>query len=199
MFLLVITGFLGTGKTTFMVKLAGKAMSEGLKVALVVNEIGEIGIDDKFMTQCGFNVWEVLGGCICCTLAGELVQTLDNLSEEYSPDVVIVEPSGAADPRTLVHALALSSRPYLKTRRHIALLDPLRMDMLMEVLEPLVISAVQQADLVLINKADVASAQEIERTRQIASQANPQARIFVMCAKDDLDRDLWSEIRSCLT
>lgn len=199
MVLLVITGFLGTGKTTFMVKLAQKAMSEGLKVALVVNEIGEIGIDDKFMTQRGFNVWEVLGGCICCTLAGELIQTLDNLDGEYKPDVVIVEPSGAADPRSLVHALTLSCPPYLKTRRHIALLDPLRMDMLMEVLEPLVMSAVRQADLVLINKADVASAQEMERTRQIAAQANPQARIFAVCAKDDLDQSLWSEIWSCLT
>jgi G3E family GTPase len=73
------------------------------------------------------------------------------------------------------------------------------MDMLMEVLEPLVMSAVRQADLVLINKADVASAQEMERTRQIAAQANPQAKIFAVCARDDLDQNLWSEIWSCLT
>ena len=100
MHLIVITGFLGTGKTTFIVKLVTAVMQKGLKVAIVVNEIGQIGIDDQFMKRLGFSVWEVLGGCICCTLAGDLVRTLQELEGNYAPDVVIVEPSGAADPET---------------------------------------------------------------------------------------------------
>lgn len=197
--LIVITGFLGSGKTTFVVKLVKVAMQRGLKVAVVVNEIGEIGIDDQFMKQIGFNVWEVLGGCICCTLTGDLVRTLQELQGNYAPDVVIVEPSGAADPSNLFSALKRGRIESITTVRQIALLDPLRMDMLMTVLEPLVTSTLKQADLILINKADVASPDQIEQTRRVAADTNPTAGIIVISAKNDLEPRVLSEISSCLT
>jgi G3E family GTPase len=199
MHLLVITGFLGSGKTTFIVKLVKAAMQKGLKVAVVVNEIGEIGIDDQFMKKLGFNVWEVLGGCICCTLAGDLVRTLQELQGNYAPYVVIVEPSGAADPSNLFGALSTSRIESLTSARQIALLDPLRMDMLMTVLEPLVTSAMRQADLILINKADIASPEQIEQTRRVAADTNPAPGVMVISAKDDLEPRVLSEILSWLT
>ena len=197
MHLLVITGFLGSGKTTFIVKLVKIAMGKGLKVAIIVNEIGEIGIDDQFMKKLGFNVWEILGGCVCCTLVGDLVQTLQKLQTEYSPDVVIVEPSGAADPRNILSALSLNRIESLKSKRQIALLDPLRMDMLMAVLEPLMISTIKQADLILINKVDAASPEQVEQTRRVAAETNPEGRIMVISAKNDLEPHVWSEISPC--
>ena len=199
MHLLVITGFLGSGKTTFIVKLVKIAMEKGLKVAIIVNEIGETGIDDQFMKKLGFNVWEILGGCICCTLAGDLVRTLQELQGNYAPDVVIVEPSGAADPGNLFGALGTSRIESLTSERKIALLDPLRMDMLMAVLEPLMISTIRQADLILINKADLASPEQIEQTRRVAAEANPVSGIMVISAKNDLEPRVLSEILSCLT
>lgn len=197
--LIVITGFLGSGKTTFVVKLVKVAMQRALKVAVVVNEIGEIGIDDQFMKQIGLNVWEVLGGCICCTLAGDLVRTLQELQGNYAPDVVIVEPSGAADPSNLFSALKRGRIESITAVRQIALLDPLRMDMLMTVLEPLVTSTLKQADLILINKADIASPDQIEQTRRVAADTNPAAGIIVISAKNDLEPRVLSEISSCLT
>lgn len=199
MHLIVITGFLGTGKTTFIVKLVTAVMQKGLKVAIVVNEIGQIGIDDQFMKRLGFSVWEVLGGCICCTLAGDLVRTLQELEGNYAPDVVIVEPSGAADPRNLFGPLGTTRIQFLTSTRRIALLDPLRMDMLMTVLEPLVTSAMRQADLILINKADMASPEQIEWTRSVAADTNPAPGIMVISAKDDLEPHVLSEILSWLT
>ena len=71
----------------------------------MVNEIGEIGIDNQFMRQLDLDVWELFNGCICCTLTADLVTTLQRLDAAYAPDLVIVEPAGAADPKNLLRAL----------------------------------------------------------------------------------------------
>ena len=92
--LFLFTGFLGSGKTTLIIKAARYAAEQGKKVAVLVNEIGELGIDDQLMKKLGMNVWELLNGCICCTLSADLVSTLHQLSTEYRPDIVMIEPSG---------------------------------------------------------------------------------------------------------
>jgi G3E family GTPase len=196
MLLLALTGFLGSGKTTFAVKLVKAALKKDLKVAVIVNEIGEVGIDDQFMKRLGFNVWEILGGCICCTLTANLVQTLEELHAAYSPDLVIVEPSGAADPRGIFSVFAHARISSLSRRRQIAILDPLRMEMLIAVIEPLVTSTIEQADLILISKADLASVEQIEHTRRIAEGINSSAQIAVSGAGEDAE--ILSEILSWL-
>jgi uroporphyrinogen-III decarboxylase len=77
--LLLFTGFLGSGKTTLVIRLARFAVEHGQKVAILVNEIGEVGIDNQLMRRLDLNVWELLGGCICCTLSADLVSTLQEL------------------------------------------------------------------------------------------------------------------------
>ena len=116
MHLLLVTGFLGSGKTTLIVPLAKSVVQSKRRVAILVNEIGEIGIDNQLMRQLDLNVWELLAGCICCTLSSDLVTTLQKLDADYAPtygvpDLVIVEPSGAADPRNVLTAL-----PYYRGR-----------------------------------------------------------------------------------
>jgi G3E family GTPase len=111
MHLLLVTGFLGSGKTTLIIPLAQSVVQLKRRVAILVNEIGEIGIDNQLMRQLDLNVWELLAGCICCTLSGDLVATLQKLDADYAPDLVIVEPSGAADPRNVLTAL-----PYYRGR-----------------------------------------------------------------------------------
>ena len=108
-YLLVMAGFLGSGKTTAIIGLANAIRKHGLKLAIVVNEIGEIGIDDQVFRQLDFDVWELLSGCICCSLTGDLLQTLNKLDSQYDIDLVIVEPSGAANPRQLIATLGMQS------------------------------------------------------------------------------------------
>ena len=145
MHLLLVTGFLGSGKTTLI--LSWPALrARRPPVAIIVNEIGEIGIDNQLMRQLDLDVWELFNGCICCTLTADLVTTLQKLDADYAPDLVIVEPSGAADPRNLLNAL-----PYYRGRpldgiRWVTVLDPLRLPMLLEVLEPLITAGIRQAD-----------------------------------------------------
>jgi G3E family GTPase len=187
---LIITGFLGSGKTTLVRRLAELANKKGQKVAILVNEIGDIGIDDQFMRRLGLNVWELLGGCICCSLAGDLPGTLLKVQEDFSPDLILVEPTGAADPRNLTKALdGYHGRPW-KSLIRAALLDPLRIEMLMEVVTPLITATAQQADLILITKADKASEGELAYALEVARDINPEAPLHKISAK----RGISSEV-----
>lgn len=176
MHLLLTSGFLGSGKTTLVIKLAQTVVARGRRAAILVNEIGEIGIDDQLMRQLELNVWELLNGCICCTLSADLVSTLEQLDTAYFLDLVIVEPSGAADPRSILKALPYYHGTPLESIRTISILDPLRLEMLFEVMTPLIISQIQYADLVLVSKCDLAKPAEIEYAHKIAQEHNPAAR-----------------------
>ena len=181
--LLLFSGFLGSGKTTAIIGLAKTAAASGRKVAFVVNEIGEIGIDNQLMRQLGLNVWELVAGCICCTISGDLIETLEKLDADYGPDLVIVEASGAADPERVLAMLPHYHGRSLSSVRTATLVDPLRLPMLMEVLTPLITSQIEHADVVIVSKADMATADEIEFARKTVGTINPQASIVVAGAQ----------------
>ncbi len=192
--LLLITGFLGSGKTTLIIKLAQAATERAKRVAIVVNEIGEIGIDDRLMRQLDLNVWELVNGCICCTLAGDLVTTLQKLDADYAPDLVMVEPSGAADPKNILSALPYYRGRPLDGLYTATIVDPLRVEMLVEVLTPLITSQIRHADLILISKRDLASPAEIAAARQAAQEHNPAAKVMTIDAQHHLEPEVIAEL-----
>lgn len=199
MHLLLVTGFLGSGKTTLILGLAQAAIQRGQCVAILVNEIGEVGIDDQLLRQLDYNVWELLNGCICCTLSADLVSTLEKLDADYAPDLTIVEPSGAADPRSILAALPYYHGRPLQDIRTVAVLDPLRLAVLMEVLTPLITSQIQRADLILISKADLAAPQEVAFAEQTARALNPQARILAIDRQSGRAPQLLNEVAPWLS
>ena len=192
--LLLITGFLGSGKTTLIIKLAQAATERAKRVAIVVNEIGEIGIDDRLMRQLDLNVWELVNGCICCTLSGDLVTTLQKLDADYAPDLVMVEPSGAADPKNILSALPYYRGGSLEGLYTATIVDPLRVEMLVEVLTPLITSQIRHADLILISKRDLASPAEIAAARQAAQEHNPAAKVMTIDAQHSLEPEVIAEL-----
>lgn len=191
--LLLFSGFLGSGKTTLVIKLAQFAVEKGKKVAILVNEIGEVGIDNQLMRQLDMNVWELLNGCICCTLSADLVDTLQKLDSDYSPDLVIVEPSGAAEPRSILQALPYYKGSPLESLQTISILDPQRLEILIEVMTPLIVSQIQHADLVLVSKCDLAKKEEIEFAHQVAGEHNPKATVIDF-SKDSSVENLMKEV-----
>ena len=174
----LFTGFLGSGKTTLIIKTARYAAEQGKNVAVLVNEIGELGIDDQLMRKLGMNVRELLNGCICCTLSADLVSTLEQLSKEYRPDIVMIEPSGAADPKSTRTALTYYRGEPIERETTLAVLDPLRLEMLIEVMSPLIVSQIQHADSILITKCDMAGEENIRFALQTAARCNPGANIL---------------------
>ena len=89
----IFSGFLGAGKTTLIKKLIAEAYS-GEKLVLIENEFGEIGIDGGFLQDAGIEITEMNSGCICCSLVGDFGEALKKVLAQYSPDRIIIEPSG---------------------------------------------------------------------------------------------------------
>lgn len=190
--LLVVAGFLGSGKTTVILSLAHRLVGAGAKVAIIENEVGEISIDGDVIRRAGLTLRELFNGCICCQLSADLVPTLEALANEISPDWVIIEPSGIAEPKRMLGALAYYHGPPLKNVRTLTLVDPTRIPEIFEILTPLISVQLQAADMVLINKIDLASAEQMAATRDIVSQVNPQAQQLEICARQRVDLDLSS-------
>jgi G3E family GTPase len=95
---LLVSGFLGSGKTTLVRRLLRDAQERGLRLAIVSNEFGEVGIDRALLGGSDETFVELGGGCVCCRLSDELVTTLERLREQVSPDRVVIETSGVALP-----------------------------------------------------------------------------------------------------
>ncbi len=104
----IISGFLGSGKTTLIKKLIQDVFA-GQKIVLIENEFGEIGIDGGFLKDAGINISEMNSGCICCSLVGDFNKALKEVAETYAPDRIIIEPSGVgklSDVRVAVEGAA---------------------------------------------------------------------------------------------
>ncbi len=95
---LVVSGFLGSGKTTLVRRILEDAQAHGIRVALISNEFGELGIDQALLGKMRDDYVELRGGCVCCRLSDQLVETLEMLRERADPDRVVIETSGVALP-----------------------------------------------------------------------------------------------------
>ena len=100
----IFSGFLGAGKTTLIKKLINEAYS-GEKLVLIENEFGEIGIDSGFLAEAGIQINEMNSGCICCSLVGDFSQALHKVIKEYSPDRILIEPSGVGKLSDVIKAV----------------------------------------------------------------------------------------------
>lgn len=100
----IFSGFLGAGKTTLIKKLVQEAY-KGEKIVIIENEFGEIGIDGGFLKESGIQVNEMNSGCICCSLVGDFAVALQKVLDEYSPDRIIIEPSGVGKLSDVIKAV----------------------------------------------------------------------------------------------
>jgi G3E family GTPase len=192
----VVTGFLGSGKTTYIVKLLDLFSEMGIKTALIINEIGEIGIDNQYIRQLDHNIYELFGGCICCTLSIDLENTIDEIAQKYKPKVIMVEPSGIANPVQTLKSLSSKSDTYFVTNFFI--LDPTRLDMFIEILMPLFESSIKSASVILINKINLVNNDTLEECQRLIGVYNQTAKIFRVDFEQFLPTDLKEHINSLL-
>jgi len=181
-----IAGFLGSGKTTAVMKIVDKLMKDGHRVAIVVNDVGEINVDAKFIESHGLKAKEIAGGCICCQIAGTFAETLAKLHDSYNPEIVIVEPSGVAIPWGLKRAAEYSEAKADMVIEHapvITLVDATRVDLLVKAVKRLVETQIREADVCFVNKVDTASPTEIARTEEMIKEMNPKVEIAHMSSE----------------
>jgi G3E family GTPase len=178
----LITGFLGSGKTTLISKLL--LHPDMQRVAVVINEIGEIGIDHDLVTMSSENITLLANGCICCSVRTDLQETLRDLfaqrrvGEVFDFDRVIVETTGLADPAPVVQTLASDTllEAHYRLDGLITLVDGVngvgQIEQQTEAVKQIAI-----ADKVLITKTDLASDTALAALRALIHDLNPQAPV----------------------
>jgi G3E family GTPase len=180
--LLLVTGFLGSGKTTLILALARAATEAGLRVAVVVNEVGEVGIDGSVFRLGDLEVTEITAGCICCQIGVDLVLTLRGLAEGFRPELVIVEASGIATPGGVLQTLRQYPVEAVSEILTATVVDPTRFVALHEVLTPLVEAQITAAEIVVVTKQDQADASELERAVRVVRSLAPTVPVHVVDA-----------------
>jgi G3E family GTPase len=188
-----IAGFLGCGKTTLLLKLAQILGEKGKsKVALVVNEIGEIPVDGKIMEESGMQVKDIGGGCICCEVASSFAKTLTQLYRTYKPDHVLVEPTGVAVPHQVKLAARMGGRDAkISLGPAIVLFDATRPAELldMDMLGQLVTTQIKDADIIAVSKVDAVEEAAIDNSRKRIREYNTEADIVNLSSFRDLGID----------
>lgn len=191
--LIIITGFLGSGKTTALLSLArhlGRDL-EPRDIVIIENEIGQANVDGRLLGQSAYEVRDLTAGCICCTLSGQLVNALEEIRRDLDPRWLLIEATGIAH-QTIADVIS-QSVPGLKPFS-LVLVDAPRWDELMENLPMLISTQVERADFVLINKIDAAPAEEADRVEQEVRELNDQAPCRRVSAVGDDLNDLWKEV-----
>lgn len=177
--LFLFSGFLGSGKTTLLNLTAHYLAEKGFRIAMIINEAGETGVDNLYMKKKGYTVKELFGGCICCTLAQNLKEMVLDLNEHYHLDAILMEPSGTASPRALYKPLCQAG--YTEDMiHHISILDPLRTEMFLAILEPLLEDSLPLAEGIVQNKIDAATPEMLTFSDEIRKRFNETAPVYRM-------------------
>src|SRR3989449_3085895 len=157
----VLTGYLGAGKTTLLHRIQPEP--QGLKYAVIVNEFGEIGIDNELIVGADEEVFEMNNGCICCTVRGDLIRIIDGLMRRKGKfDGIIVETTGLADPAPVAQTFFVDEAVGRRTRLDavVAVADAKWLkDRLKDA--PEAKSQIAFADVILVNKTDLVGAEEL--------------------------------------
>ncbi|OYT69477.1 MAG: hypothetical protein CFK52_13630 [Chloracidobacterium sp. CP2_5A] len=175
----VISGFLGSGKTTLLLAVLHHMRRLGRKVAVLMNEFGDISIDGEILRGEGFSVMELSDGCICCQIGEDFVQAFTEVASR-NPEMIFVEATGLADP---VDLLDQATAPHLMDRVTIAKMvtvaDPKNFTRLSKVLKAIVKRQTQFADVVVIGKADEATPEQVADIRRYIEAHNPHAPVYL--------------------
>ena len=164
--LVLISGFLGSGKTTFITAVSRQLVEVfQRKVVLIVNDVGNIGIDSQLMRKLSTDVYELFGGCICCQLGNDLLGLLEKIINQYTVDFVLMEASGVAEPDNIVETIKAYGSQSLPIKV-ITVADAMRWFNLRKALTPLLKTQISTADLILVNKIDKADNKVVHQVCQ---------------------------------
>jgi len=173
----VLTGYLGAGKTTLLNRILSEP--HGKKFAVIVNEFGEIGIDNELVVNADEEVFEMNNGCICCTVRGDLVRIIDGLMRRKGKfDAIIVETTGLADPAPVAQTFFMDEAVGAKTKLD-AVVTVADAKWLTDRLKdaPEAKSQIAFADVILLNKTDLVTPDELRDLEARIRGLNPYARL----------------------
>ena len=194
--LIILGGFLGSGKTTVLLQMAKYLTGENVKpgetkVAIIENEVGEQGIDDKLLKSGNYAVENLFAGCACCTLSGSVPGYIQKIQRELNPEWLIFESTGVGYPasiqRTTQNDLGLDSKICI-------IVDAKRWIRIEKPLEQLLSGQFENADVVLINKKDLVDQETLVRVITSVAVRVPGVKLIPLSAIEPITEEMWKEI-----
>ena len=195
--IIILGGFLGSGKTSILLQLArylvdkGKEVPGKIKVAIIENEVGDVGVDDKVLVNEGLSVSNLFAGCACCSLSGELVYSIRNIQKELNPEWLIIEATGIAHPGSMQQTIkkGLGWPAYITT-----VVDAKRWKRLARAMETMVIGQLEDSSKVLLNKSDLVDGEELELVKESVHSYNKGVDIITTNANDKLPAEMLANL-----
>lgn len=171
----IFSGFLGAGKTTLIKKLIREVYA-GEKVVLIENEFGEIGVDGGFLKDAGIEITEMNSGCICCSLVGDFAKALKEVAQKFSPDRIIIEPSGVGKLSDVIRAVERAGVPDSKLHAFCTVVDAKKCKSYLKNFGEFFLDQVENASCIVLSHTAGAE----EKTREAAEilKAHTKATII---------------------
>ena len=208
----IISGFLGAGKTTLIKKL----LQEGLqkeKLVLIENEFGEIGIDGGFLKDAGVEITEMNSGCICCSLVGDFGTALQEVLDKFSPDRIIIEPSGVGKLSDVIKAVQNMDNSDILLNSFVTVADAGKCKMYMKNFGEFYNNQIEYANTIILSRTQNMKEDKLEKCVQLIREKNSNATIITtpwddisgaqivkaMEEKDSFTEDLMKEVEICPT
>lgn len=170
----IITGYLGSGKTTLLKNILKDADK---KIAVVMNEFGEIAVDSKIIKGKNIEIAELSGGCVCCSISGEFGLAIKELIRKVRPELIILETTGVADPENLVDDIQTTLSDLVFLDAAITVVDAdgfLKFPSIGHTGRV----QIEMADIILLNKMDLVSESQADEIELKVKQINPKAYFF---------------------
>ncbi|MFT5443723.1 MAG: cobalamin biosynthesis protein CobW [Myxococcota bacterium] len=186
---LVVSGFLGSGKTSLVAHLLAEAQREGIRIAIVSNELGELGVDRALLGGGGEAYIEIEGGCVCCELSDDLINTLETLYNEVHPDRIVIETSGVALPfDTQLNFWREPVSEWIGDDMAIVVVNA---EQLIEGrdLTGTFVDQVSSADLLVLNKIDLLAPADVDTAEKRLREIEPEAPL-VRAVRGRIDANL---------
>ena len=182
----LLFGFLGSGKTTLVRRILGERGGER-PMAVIVNEFGDVGVDGEIIAGNNVNLVELTSGCLCCTLRGSLMSAVEELREKAAVEQIVVEATGVASPGDMLEDLIDSTIAHeLDVGPLVTVVDAPKFTRLQEMLGEFYEDQVENADVLVLNKIDLATQDELDEARAAVREINPDA-VLLFAEQGDTD------------
>ena len=185
---IVLGGFLGSGKTTILLQLAQKIVdqyrgSTETPVVIIENEVGEISIDSELFGA--FQVQEIFAGCICCTLSSDLTKSVIDITEKYKPEYIIIECTGLAYPDKVVDTIRTYAHECEQVIT-ITVADASRWYEIMDYMDIFLTGQMKAGDIMVLNKIDLVDESTQKSILQELNDLNPNAQAISLSAMEGI-------------
>ena len=200
----IVSGFLGAGKTTLIKKLLKEALAD-TKTVLIENEFGEIGIDGGFLKEAGIEIKEMNSGCICCSLVGDFGTSLKEVMKTYTPDRILIEPSGVGKLSDVMKAVQnVIDEKDVVLNSAVAVVDASKCKMYIKNFGEFFINQIEHAGTIILSRTGNISEDKLNTCISLIREHNDRATIITtpwdeLDGKDILDtiegaKDLEAEL-----